>query len=108
MAELSQAEPFSLEKEAPFWQWLSQTIGINVSRSDMGRERVSNIAGLCLTANLTAWFVWQELEGSMQRQLHVQNQLVLEAGCRALVLPFFSMLKGVLTHRDVSDAWHRV
>ena len=27
--------------------------GINVSRCDMDRERVSNIAGLCLTANLT-------------------------------------------------------
>lgn len=27
--------------------------GINVPRCDMDRERVSNVAGLCLTANLT-------------------------------------------------------
>lgn len=57
MAELPQAEPFSLEKEAPFGQWLSQTRGISVSRCDMDREKISNIAGLCLTASLTAQVV---------------------------------------------------
>lgn len=57
VAELSQAEPFSLEKEAPFGQWLSQTRGVNVSGCDMDRGRVSDIAGLCLTANLTASLV---------------------------------------------------
>lgn len=31
--------------------------GINVSKYDMDGERVSNIAGLCLTANLTTWLV---------------------------------------------------
>lgn len=57
MAELPQAEPLSLEKKAPFGQWLSQTRGINVSGCGMERERVSKIAGLCLTASVTAWFV---------------------------------------------------
>lgn len=67
---------------------------INVSRCDMDRERVSNIAGLCLTANLTAWFVWQELEVSMERQLHIQNQLVLGTEMLSLCLAFLHNAEG--------------
>lgn len=51
MLELAQAEPSSLEKEAPFGQWLSQTRGFHVSRCDMDSEKVSNTAGLCLPAS---------------------------------------------------------
>lgn len=61
---------------------------------DMDRERVSDTTGLCLTANLTAWFVWQELEGRMQRQLHVQNQLVLGAGVLSPCLAFLLTAEG--------------
>lgn len=68
--------------------------GINVSRCDMDRERVSNIAGLCLTADLTAWLVWQELEVSMERQLHVQNQLLLEAEMLSPCLAFLHNAEG--------------
>lgn len=79
-------------KGSPFGQWLSQTRGISVSRCDMDRDMVSNIAGLCLTANLTAWVVWQELKVTMERQLHVQNQC-WELGCWAPLLCCFSVLK---------------
>lgn len=40
MVELAQAEPSSLEKEAPFGQWLSQTRGFHVSNVT-GTERGS-------------------------------------------------------------------
>lgn len=63
---------------------------INVSKCDVDRERVSNIAGLCLTANLTAWLLWHELEVTVKRELHVQSKLAV-LGAEALS-PFLASL----------------
>lgn len=77
--------------------------GVNVSRCDMDRERVSSIAGLCLTAGLATWLVWQELEVMVKRALRVQNELAV-SGAGAL-RPFLASLPGVEGFQRCDCGW---